>query len=100
VRVATQAVEKSQAANDATHLSPDNQGPPLGFVLKESLLADIDASLARHKQVELAAVHNAFQTAEGERIKPKGVMIISPYRDQTALVDESSESTTPASMRI
>ncbi|RHZ51720.1 hypothetical protein CDV55_102274 [Aspergillus turcosus] len=33
--------------------------PPLGSVLEESLLADIDASLARHRQVELAAVHNA-----------------------------------------
>ncbi|RHZ74961.1 hypothetical protein CDV55_109139 [Aspergillus turcosus] len=51
-------------------------------------------SLSSYNAAQVHALRNLlsqlyqFQTAEGERIKPKDVMIISPYRDQRALVDE------------
>ncbi|PKX88579.1 uncharacterized protein P174DRAFT_465091 [Aspergillus novofumigatus IBT 16806] len=57
--------DASGAPADTWYLDPlediSDIGSPLSerSVLKESLLADIDACLARHKQVELAAAHNA-----------------------------------------
>ncbi|KAF7168471.1 hypothetical protein CNMCM6106_003659 [Aspergillus hiratsukae] len=77
--------------------------PPLGFVLEESLLADVDASLARHKQVQLAAVHNAARDDSDSIMADEcgsdaNVVLLSSeeYNTQPPAVTEASTGSTIA----
>ncbi|KAF7160020.1 hypothetical protein CNMCM5623_005566 [Aspergillus felis] len=53
----------------------------------ENSLSSYNAAQVRALRQLLSQLYR-FETAQGERIEPKDVMIISPYRDQRALVDE------------
>ncbi|KAG2014886.1 hypothetical protein GB937_006344 [Aspergillus fischeri] len=77
--------------------------PPLRFVLKESLLADIDACLARHKQVELAAAQNAARDDSDSIMADEcgsdaNVVLLSSeeYNTQPPAVTEASTGSTIA----
>ncbi|GIK01751.1 hypothetical protein Aspvir_005789 [Aspergillus viridinutans] len=77
--------------------------PPLGFVLNESLLADIDDCLACHKQVELAAAHNAARDDSDSIMADEcgsgaNVVLLSSeeYNTQPPAVTEASTGSTIA----
>ncbi|PKX98163.1 C-terminal helicase domain-containing protein [Aspergillus novofumigatus IBT 16806] len=69
--------------------------PPLYIFISTIGYADRHAnSLSSHNEAQVHALRQLlsqlyqFETAQGERIEPRDVMIISPYRDQRALVDD------------
>ncbi|KAH1497634.1 hypothetical protein KXX52_001210 [Aspergillus fumigatus] len=77
--------------------------PPLRSVLNESLLADIDACLARHMQVELAAAHNTARDdldsiMADECGSDADVLLLSSeeYNTQPPAVTEASTGSTIA----
>ncbi|KAF7169335.1 hypothetical protein CNMCM5623_002109 [Aspergillus felis] len=77
--------------------------PPLGFVLEESLLANIDACLARHKQVELAVAHSAAKDDSDSIMADEcgsdaNVVLLSSeeYNTQPPAVTEASTGSTIA----
>jgi hypothetical protein len=83
--------------------SPPEDSPPLGFVLEESLMADIDASLALHQQVEFAAVHNAARDDSDSIMADEcgsdaNVVLLSSgeYNTQPPAVTEASAGSTIA----